>query len=166
MPIAPAPQGQSQMFGRMAAGDPHGHRIEHRIEIGAPAERIWAVLGDLDGWSRWNPLYPKVSAVPRVGETLAATIAIPGMNPSEFRAVISEWTPNRRFRWRVSNVGGLMRMTRYMEIGQVADQRCIFVNGEIFGGPLGPVVARGLASRVREGFREMSEALKEMAEAR
>jgi hypothetical protein len=151
---------------RLDSRDPGGFRIEHRINVDAPAEAIWALLGDLENWGRWNPLYPEATGVSRVGETLNAVIAIPGMKPSKFRSVISEWRPNRKLEWRVSNAGGLMRMRRYMEIEPVGAQACAFANGEIFGGPLGPAMGRLMASRVQEGFRRMSEALKEAAEAR
>jgi hypothetical protein len=147
-------------------GDPRGFRIERRIEIATPAETIWALISDLEGWRRWNPLYPEATRVARVGETLTATIALPGMKPNKFRSVISEWAPNKQLQWRVSNAGGLMRMTRYMRIEPLTEQSCAFANGEIFGGPLGPATARMLESRVQEGFRLMNEALKEAAEAR
>jgi hypothetical protein len=177
MAIPQQPQLKSTMFGRMpvggqkppksaapAAAGPKGVPIEHRIGIQTPPEVIWDLISDLEGWSRWNPMYPQAKGSLHIGETITATIAIPGMKPREFTATILDWVPNEQLHWRAG--GGLTRMTRYMEIEQLADASCIFANGEIFGGLLGPTIARSMGRSIYRGFREMNEALKEEAETR
>ena len=55
-------------------------RIEKRIGIQAPADRIWDSLADLSFWSRWNPVETDASGVIgfggeiRLTETLPATL--------------------------------------------------------------------------------------------
>lgn len=176
MPIAPPPPLKASMFGRMPVGNPKskgeaprakgpsGLPIEHRIGIQAPAEVIWRLIYDLDGWSRWNPLYPKASGDIHIGQPIDVTLALPGETPRELRPVILEWVPNEQLHWKLSMLGGFIRTVRYVEIEQLAESSCIVSNGEIFGGMMGPGLARRMGNRIHRGFRQMNEALKAEAE--
>lgn len=144
---------------------PSGVRIEHRIGVNAPAEAIWAQLADIPGWSSWNPLYPQAAGELRIGSRLDLTVAIPGQAHRKIRPVILDWVPNDQIHWRLSALGGLVQSTRYLEIEILGPTNCIFSNGEIFGGLLGPTVARQLGRSVRRGFAAMGEAVKARAEA-
>ena len=178
MPIAPPPPLKASMFGRMPVGGPKpkggapapkapsGVRIEHRIGVQAPADAIWELIHDLDGWSRWNPLYPKASGAVRIGQTLTITVALPGDEPREIRPVVLEWVPNEQLHWKLSMLGGFIKTVRYIEIESLAEQSCIVSNGEIFGGWMGPGFAKRMGGRIHRGFRQMNEALKAEAEAR
>ncbi|CAN7553002.1 SRPBCC domain-containing protein [Phenylobacterium sp. LjRoot225] len=178
MPIS-TPQLKASMFGRMpvggpkpkgggppAAAAPRGVRIEHRIGIQTPAEVVWEILQDVEGWSRWNPLYREASGTIRIGAPLDLVVALPEMKPQPVRATVLEWVPNEQLHYRTVGMGGLVKGTRYVEIEQLAQESCIISNGEIMGGLLGPTVASSLGRRVYKGLRLMNEALKEAAEAR
>lgn len=147
-------------------GGPGGVRIEHRVGIQAPADVIWDVLYDLEGWSRWNPLYPKASGQIRIGSTLNLTLAIPDEPPREIQPVVLEWVPREQLHWRLKMLGGLISNTRYVEIEQLAETSCIVSNGELFGGFLGPRAAARMGRKVWRGFEAMSLALKAESEAR
>ena len=178
MPFQPPPQLKSSMFGRMpvggqkpkgdkpAAAGPKGIRVEHRIGIQAPAEAIWELIHDVDGWSRWNPLYAEASGAIRIGGTLNLTVVLDGMKPQPARATVLEWVPNEQLHYQTVGLGGLVRGTRYVEIEQLAEESCIVSNGEIMGGLLGPTVARQVGGKVFRALRGMNEALKEQAETR
>ena len=56
------------------------------------------------------------------------------------------------------------RRTRFLEIEQLTETGCIFANGEVFDGLLGPMAIRSLQGSVRQGFRAMGEALKATVE--
>ena len=140
-------------------------KIEHRIGVRAPAESIWAVIADIDGWSAWNPLYPRAEGALRIGSQLTLGLALPGQAPRTIKPVILDWVPNDQIHWRLSMLGGLVRTTRYLEIEALSETGCIFSNGELFGGYLGPRVARRMGRSVREGFTAMGEAVKARAEA-
>lgn len=166
------------MFGRMPVGGqkpkggapkakgPSGVPIEHRIGVQAPAEVIWELIADLPGWSDWNPLYTEAKGAIRIGETLTITMQLPKEPPREIRPVVLEWVPNEQLHWKLSMLGGFIRTVRYIEIEQLAEQSCIVANGEIFGGLMGPGLARRLGGRIHRGLREMNEALKAAAESR
>jgi hypothetical protein len=167
------------MFGRMPVGGPKpqggappaytgpkGVVSEHRIGVQAPAEVIWALVVDLEGWADWNPLYPQASGQIRIGAPLDMTVQLPGMAPQKLKATLREWVPNEQLHYQVRALGGLVSAIRYIEIEQLAAESCIVTNGEIMGGLLGPSVARSLGGKVRKGLRLMNEALKEQAERR
>jgi hypothetical protein len=180
MPIQPPPQLKATMFGRMPVGGakpqgkggpppysgPKGVVSEHRIGIQTPAEVIWELVVDLEGWSAWNPLYPQASGEIRIGAPLDMTVQLPGLQPQKPKATLREWVPNSQLHYTVTALGGLVSAIRYIEIEQLAPESCIVSNGEIMGGLLGPSVARSLGGKVRKGLRLMNEALKEQAEAR
>jgi hypothetical protein len=140
-------------------------KLEHRLGVRASAEVIWAVLVDIDGWKAWNPLYPQAAGVIRMGAALDLQLALAGQAPRQIRPVVVDWVPNEQLLWRLSMLGGLVKSTRYMEIEELASGSCIFSNGELFEGLLGPTVARRLRGPIRAGFTAMGEALKARAEA-
>lgn len=177
MPMAPPPQLKAGLFARTVgapkketaeapkASGPKGFGIEDRIGIQAPAEVIWDILYDLDRWKDWNPLYPKAAGEIRIGQPLDLTLVIPGQGPREIQPVVLEWVPNEQLHWKLVMMGGLVKTVRYIEIEALAEASCIVSNGEIFGGWMGPAVAKQMGRAIRRGFREMSEALKARAEA-
>lgn len=139
-------------------------KLEHRTGVRAPAEAIWRMIADVEAWPRWNPLYTKASGTVRIGAVLDLEVALPGQAPRAIRPVVLDWIPNEQLLWRLSMMGGLIRSTRYFEIEELAPGSCIFSNGEMFEGLVGPSVARRLREPIRAGFRAMGEAVKSLAE--
>jgi hypothetical protein len=140
-------------------------KLEHRVGIRAPAEAIWAIVSDIEGWASWNPIYPRAEGVLKIGAPLSLDLAMEGQAMRTIRPVIADWIPNEQIHWRLSLLGGLVSTTRYIEIEKLADRACIFYNGEVFGGLLGPSVARRMRPAIRAGFAAMGEAVKAKAEA-
>jgi hypothetical protein len=148
-----------------AGGRPDGAAIEDSIVIEASAEAIWAVLADVDGWGRWNPVYPEAHGTIAPGGSIAMTIRLPGMKPQKSVAKVFRCVPGREVQFGASVFGGLLRATRYIEIEQQAPRRCTIVNGEAFAGLLGGLMARRIGPRIAEGLRLASAGLKRAAEA-
>lgn len=148
--------------GTAGSGPP---KIEHRIGIQAPADVIWEILADIPGWEAWNPLYPKATGQLRIGEALTLTVAIPGERHRVIHPVVVDWVPRDQIHWTLSLMGGLVRSVRYLELEILGEENCIFSNGEIFGGLLGPMIANSKRRAIRKGFTALSEALAERAEA-
>ncbi len=141
-------------------------KIEHRIGIPAPATAIWDALCDISAWPQWNPLYPKANGVLRIGAQLDLEVAIPGQANRTIRPIIADWVPNDQIHWNLRMLGGLVKTTRYLEIEQLTETGCIFTNGELFDGVLGPTIAKRFRPALRAGFAAMGEALKARVEAR
>jgi hypothetical protein len=140
-------------------------KLEHRLGVRASAETIWSLLADVDRWAEWNPLYTRASGVIRMDSPLELELSLPGQAPRQIRPVVADWVPQEQLLWRLSMLGGLVKSTRYFEIEELAPGSCIFSNGELFDGPLGPSVARRMAGPIRSGFAAMGEAVKARAEA-
>ena len=139
-------------------------KIEHRLGIRAPAEAIWAIIADIPGWEAWNPLYPKAQGALRIGSPLTLELALEGRKPQTIQPVVADWVPNEQLHWRLRMLGGLVKSTRYFEIEQLTETGCIFSNGEMFDGLLGPTVARRMRPTIRAGFAAMGEAVKARVE--
>jgi len=140
-------------------------RLEHRIGIQAPAEVIWECLFDVGAWESWNPLYPQARGTIRIGNTLELAQALPGQEPQPIRPVILDWAPEDHIHWTTRTMRGWVKTTRYLEIEALTETGCIFNNGEIFDGFMGPRLAQKNRRAIRAGFAAMSEALQQRAEA-
>jgi len=138
-----------------------GVKIEHRLGLPVPADAIWAVIADFERWNEWNPLYPRAEGVLRIGAQLSLDLALPGQAVRVIKPVILDWVPNDQIHWRLSLAGGLVKTIRYLEIEKLSETGCIFANGEVFDGPLGPFAARQMGASIRAGFKAMGEAVKE-----
>ena len=67
--------------------------------VEAPVERVWEVLTDFDRWAEWNPSVPSIEGEPRVGSTVALTLAMPGRPSAKVKAALTEVVPERRLVW-------------------------------------------------------------------
>ncbi len=141
-------------------------KIEHRLGIPAPAEAIWAAIADIAAWPTWNPLYTKAEGALRIGAPLVLEVALPGQKPRVIRPTVSDWVPNEQILWKLSMLGGLIKSIRYLEIEQLTESGCIFSNGEMFDGLLGPTIARRMRGPLRAGFAAMGEAVKARVQLR
>jgi hypothetical protein len=141
-------------------------KIEHQTGVKAPASVVWEIVHDLESWADWNPLYTEASGVIRIGEKLKLTLALPDQEPRELEATVIDWTPDEAIHWKTRHVGGLVKTIRYLEIEAKSETGCIFSNGEIFAGLLGPRVAKQLRPSLRKGFTALGEAVRALAEAR
>jgi hypothetical protein len=140
-------------------------KIEHRIGVKAPADAIWEVIADISDWANWNPLYTRAEGALRIGAQLTLDLALPGQPVRTIRPVILDWVPNDQIHWRLGMMGGLVKTIRYIEIEILAETGCIFSNGEVFGGYLGPTIAKRMRPAIQRGFRDMGEAVKARSEA-
>lgn len=141
-------------------------KVEHQIGVKAPASVVWEIVHDLERWAEWNPLYTRASGAIRIGETLNLMLALPDQPPRELKATVIDWTPDEAIHWKTSHVAGLVRTVRYLEIEAKSETGCIFSNGEIFQGLLGPRLARQLRPALKKGFAALGEAVRDLAEAR
>ncbi|MGH6957214.1 MAG: SRPBCC family protein [Caulobacteraceae bacterium] len=140
-------------------------KIEHRIGVQTPAETIWAMVVDVAGWSTWNPLYPRAEGRIGFGSKLTLDVALPGRKRRTIHPTVQDWTPNEQIIWTLSLMGGLLRSTRYIEIETLAEESCIFSNGEIFEGPLMGLIPRSMRRSIKAGFTAFGDTVRDRAEA-
>lgn len=143
-----------------------GVKIEQRVGIQAPNDVIWDLVYDLSTWKDWNPLYVEAAGEVRIGQVLTLKMTLPDDEPMVIKPTVLEWVPREQLHWRLKMAAGLVSTTRYIEIEALNDTSCIVANGEIFGGLLGPSVAKRMGRKVWRGFEAMNLALKDAAETR
>ena len=107
--------------------------------VDAPAERVWEVLTDFDRWAEWNPSVPSIEGEPRVGSTVALTLAMPGRPSAKVKAKLTEVVPGRRLVWD-GHVGAdrLFAGHREFLIDPQPDGTVLFTHVEDVSGLLGP----------------------------
>lgn len=140
-------------------------RVEHRIGVAAPPHEVWKLIGNLDGWPDWNPLYTTVEGKLGFGAPLTLTVVLPGQTPRTIHPIVDSWTPDELIHWRLKMMGGLLTSLRYIEIEKLSEEGCIFSNGEIFDGFLGRRLPRSMQRQLRAGFAQLGETVKAKVEA-
>lgn len=160
MAIRPPPMfGMKSRGPRPSAGGPAPLKVEHRIGAQVPPEILWELLRDVDGWSAWNPLYPKSRGEIRIGAPLELTEALPGRTTREARPVVLDWVPLEQIHWRDSRSDGWVKSVRYIEVDIVSATGCIVSNGEVFTGLLAKRHLKANRTAHLDGFRAMNQAL-------
>jgi hypothetical protein len=141
-------------------------KLEHRLGVKAPAAVIWEILADVPAWPQWTTIYSRASGVIGFGERLKLEVNLPGQPPQAIEPVVFEWEPNEVIHWRLKSMAGLIENVRFLEIQTLSETGCIFSNGEIYGGLMGPSGSAVKQRRtIRQGFTALGEALRDRAEA-
>ena len=139
--------------------------LHSQIEIEAPAEHVWQLLTDFAAYPEWNPFIRRVNGRPEVDEHLVVRMRPSGTKGMTFRPTVIKAEPNRQLRWLGHLlVPGLFDGEHIFEIEELARDRVLFVQREVFKGLLVPLLARSLDRDTQRGFEEMNRALRERAE--
>ena len=134
------------------------------IEIYAPACHVWKILTDFEKYQEWNPFIRSITGEPKEGSRLKVFIQPPGSGGMTFRPIVLKAEQNRELRWLAHLfVPGLFDGEHRFVIEPIGENRVVFIQAERFKGLLVPVFWKFLESRTREGFNEMNEALKRLA---
>lgn len=147
-------------------GRPKGSSSGGYIEIDAPAEVVWSIVGDWATWGDWNPLYIRTAGEPRVGNAIDMTVSVPGMKPLDAKAVVKTYRPNECFEYGLSQMGGMLKAFRFVDVEEIAPSKCGVANGETVSGPVGRIVGLIAGAKVGQGLQAMNAKLKELAEAK
>jgi hypothetical protein len=138
--------------------------IRTSVEVDAPTDAVWRVIGDFPSYGEWNPFVVGISGDQHVGAKLDVQIAVGGKQ-MKFESRVVEWQPGRSVRWLGSVVAAwLFRGEHALVVEPLPGGRTRFVHEEVFRGIAVPFLPRMLR-KTEEGFRSMDLALKERAEA-
>ena len=138
-------------------------RIEKRIGVRAPADRIWEILADLPAWNRWNPIETGVEGTIAYGGSIALTEAISGLPERRAAVRVGEWQPNAQLVW-IEKRGLWFSSLRYFEIDELDRGSCIFANGFIFNGLRGEMHFDRHRKALRTAVDAVADALKAAVE--
>jgi hypothetical protein len=139
--------------------------LETKIEIDAPAELVWQILMDFDSYPQWNPFIRKITGEPKTGSKLQVVVQSPGSRAMTFKPVVVKADSTRELRWlgRLL-VPGLFDGEHRFVIEPAGENKVIFTHAERFTGLLVPLLWKSLDTNTREGFQQMNQALKKLAE--
>ena len=131
-------------------------KIEKRVGVRAPSDRIWEVIADLPGWDGWNPVETEASGKISFGGQITLTERIEGLPDRQVTGRVADWQPNAQLVWTEKR-GFLFNVIRYYEIEELEPGSCIVANGFIFSGFMG----EGFHDKHRKTIRNACEAIGE-----
>ncbi|MCC6512258.1 MAG: SRPBCC domain-containing protein [Pirellulaceae bacterium] len=127
------------------------------IDIAAPAEKIWKLLTDANGFASWNSTIVELKGKIAPGERiqLRSTLA----PERTFKLTVKDFQPGKRLSW-----GDAMGTRIYNLAGNPAGGTR-FSMTETIGGPIFPLFAR-MIPPFDESFNQFAADLKKAAEAK
>ena len=131
-------------------------KIEKRVGIRAPSDRIWEVIADLPRWDSWNSVETGVTGTIAFGGQINLTEAIDGLPDRQVIGRVADWQPNAQLVWTEKR-GWLFNVVRYYEIEELEPGSCIIANGFIFSGFRG----EGFHDKHKKTIRTACEAIGE-----
>ncbi|MEV5177490.1 SRPBCC domain-containing protein [Streptomyces flaveolus] len=139
--------------------------METSIDIDAPAERVFEILTDLEGYERegWNEYIRSFTGALEPGTVLRA--AVRQVSGKEIRLkvrVVSGSYPELRWE-KKAPIPGVVHAEHWFRVDPLGPARCRFVQGEHITGALTFAVFH-LVERSRQGFERFNAALKRRAE--
>jgi hypothetical protein len=135
------------------------------IEISASPKIIWDILTNFADFPNWNPFVRKIKGELKIGEKLEVFIQPKGGKGMTFKPVLLAVEKERELRWRGKFlISGLFDGEHFFKIEPLGENRVKFIHGENFQGLLVGVMAKSLDTNTLGGFKEMNEALKNLAE--
>ncbi len=142
------------------------HVYATRVEIAAPAERVWALLAELDRYPEWNPFTPRVETTREEGTPIVLHVSFDGKRPRKQVEILRRWAPGEELRWSMTiGPAWLFRAERVQTVEPLGPERCRYVSEDAFAGLLSPLVELLYGAKVQRGFDAMGAALVARAEA-
>lgn len=122
--------------------------MQHEVitVIPAPAERVWAILSDVERWPTWTDSVTSVELTGPFALGSTAKVRQPKLPPTSW--TITEVVPGRSFTWTATAPGS--RTTGWHEVTPVGDARSEVRLAIEQAGPLGTLFGllyRGLTKR-------------------
>ena len=140
-------------------------RIERRIGVRATPDQIWALIADLPGWARWNPVESELEGAIAFGGEISLTERIEGLPERRVVTRVGDWQPYSQLVW-AENRGLWFRSMRYFEIEPLDEPNsCIVANGFIFSGLRGEMFFDKHRARLRHAVDAVAEGWKAAAES-
>ena len=125
---------------------------EHRIEIDAPADTVWAVFSDVVRWPEWTASVDRVVAIDGPELVVGAQFAIDQPRFPKIVWEVTELDRGRAWKWRSTSLG--TTTIAWHEVTPINEGRTLARQGIDQRGFLAPVIGL-LTGRVTERYLEM-----------
>jgi len=120
-----------------------GMRFESSIDINAPAEKIWAMMGKLEEWPQWMPSIRKIERVSQgplsVGSQVSVTAKASGIRV-KLLMTITKFIPERNVVMEGRVLG--TKLTRFYILEPADGKTKVTIGGDV-SGALAWLVRRG-----------------------
>lgn len=131
-----------------------------RVDIDAPAERVWALLADLDGYADWNPFTPRIETDFVVGHRIVLHVSFDGAKPIRQVEILRRWAPGEELRWGMTmGPAWFFRAERVQRVEVLGPARCRYISEDAFAGLFSPIVELFFGPKVQRGFDALGAAL-------
>jgi hypothetical protein len=136
------------------------------IQIDANPEVVWRLLSDFASYPDWNPFMRSIAGELAVGKKLTVRLQPSGGRGTTFKPTLKVVERNHEIRWLGRLLfPGLFDGEHILEIQPLdGGKRVKFVQRELFGGLLLPILTGMLGNDTARGFVEMNHALKQSIE--
>ena len=139
--------------------------IKTEILINATPEKVWSILTDFDNYPNWNPFIKSIKGDVKVGNKITVRIEPPEAKGMTFKPKVLSFDQNKEFRW----IGkllfkGLFDGEHKFELIDNGNGTTTFRQSEKFKGIFVPLFKKQLDNNTKNGFEEMNNKLKELAE--
>ncbi|MEZ0006912.1 hypothetical protein ABH942_002290 [Flavobacterium sp. 28YEA47A] len=136
--------------------------IKTEIVIQATPEKIWSILTNFEDYPNWNPFVSSIEGTVDIGNKIKVRIHPPGGKEMTFRPVIITKIDEKELSWRGKLlVSGLFDGEHKFELIDNKNGSVTFIQSEKFKGLF---VWMFNLKKTEDGFNQMNEKLKELAE--
>lgn len=136
-----------------------------RVDIDAPAERVWSILADLDRYPQWNPFTVRIETDFVVGHPIVLHVSFDGAKPIKQKEILRCWAPGEQLRWSMTiGPAWLFRAQRVQRVEVLGPARCRYISEDAFAGVFSPIVELLYGGKVQRGFDAMGTALARRAQ--
>lgn len=132
-----------------------------RIDIEAPADKIWRILVDLPRWPQWNTTVERTAG--NVERGAKVTVYVKQSPGRAFPLRVTQLDPPHRMVWTGGMPLGLFKGTRVYELSAPFATATAFSMREDYTGPLAALIA-GSIPDLQPAFDEFAQCLKRAAE--
>jgi hypothetical protein len=139
---------------------------ETTFDVDASAERVWAVLYELDRYDEWNPQMKNAKGALEPGAQIGFKLVLPGRPAMNLTATVEEVEPTALLSWR-GHLGAswFFEGLRRFAIRPTGAGRVSVTHVEDVHGFFAPVFGVLMGSAVQKSHDALNEALRARAEA-
>lgn len=139
--------------------------IKTEILIMASPAKVWSILTNFEQYPNWNPFIKSLTGEVAVGNKIKARMEPPGAKGMTFKPRVLAFDAHKEFRW----IGhllfpGLFDGEHKFVLIDNGDGSTTFRQSEKFKGILVPLFKKMLDVNTIDGFNQMNQALKTLAE--
>ncbi|MFA7327244.1 MAG: SRPBCC domain-containing protein [Candidatus Kapaibacterium sp.] len=139
--------------------------IETEIIIDKNVKKVWEKLMDFDSHRKWNPFITSISGSKEVEETLEVTMNLNKLKNMSFYPKVILNNLEKEFRWKGKLfIEGLFDGEHYFIFEKRGNDKCKFIQGEIFTGLLANALFKMIGKETENGFNSMNKSFKEFCE--